>query len=128
MTLRNTGSIAAMVVNSIDNIPSSVNSGTNIQDWIELGALRVGNYTGTTPTITNVEDKFQPILFDIGRMFTLAKMVGVGADFNFSLGEFAVNKGASSSSDSSQLDLVVQNVNMELKNLGKNIPYNVVGV
>lgn len=126
MTLRNTGSLAVMVVNSIDNIPSSVNSGTNIQDWIELGALRVGNYTGNTPTISNVEDKYQPVLFDMGRMFALAKMAGVGVDFNFALGEFSVNKGQSSSSDIAQLDMVAQNVNIELKNLGKNIPFNVV--
>ena len=123
MVSMNTGSLAQLVRDSIDSVPTSVDSGTNIVDWINLGAQRAANYTGQTVSTDNVAAAFQPMLFDWGRVMVLSKMMGVGVDFNVSLGEFSVSK-SEASPEMTQLKISMDNVKMELLSIGKQIPFS----
>ena len=126
MTSMNSGSIAAYVRNSIDQIPATVDSGTNIVDWINFAAQRVANAVGEVVNTDDIPAKFQPVLFDWGRVMCLSKMIGVGVDFSVSLGEFSVSKAEGSSPEFTQMRASMDNVKAELKALGQQMPFAMV--
>ena len=125
MAAMNIGSIVELVQNSIDNIPSTVDSGNNIRDWVRIGIVRFQNYSGQGIDETSITQTFQAVLFDYGRMMVLSKMLGVGVDFSASLGEFSVDK-SSGGADKSQLTDVLTLINQEMKSIGRDMPFQMV--
>lgn len=109
-----TGSIADDVRGAIDDIPTSVDSGTNIQNWIEKGKIMIQNYLGVTISNSDVPEAYQHALFNIGCAYTLAKMVGAGLNFNVSLGSFTSSR---KNVENPQLKFHIDMLNTDLKNL-----------
>lgn len=112
-----TAQIAADVRNMIEDIPSTVDSGTNIQSWIEKGKIVVQNYTGDTISSSDVPEKYQSVLFNIGCVYTLSKMVGAGLNFNVSLGSFSASR---KNVENPQLKMHLDFLNSDLRNLGQS--------
>jgi len=119
MTGANTGSIAEFVVDLIYNIPDSVNSGTNIVNWVEMGKRYVQNWTGDTISSDSIPEKYQTVLTNLGCAYTLSKMIGTNIDFNVRIGEFNASKVPSDSPESTQMNFYLAQVNEELKSIGR---------
>ena len=121
---QSTGSIKTWVVDSIYNIPTTVNSGTNIQDWVERGKRFVQNWTGETISSTSVPEKYQNLLFYYGAASTLSKMVGANVDFNVRVGEFTATKTPPDNPDTVQMKHYLEQANAELIAVGKKVAFN----
>lgn len=120
MTDLNTGSLAVWVTESIEDIPSEINSGTHIQDLVERGLFTVQNHTGATISTAVVPDKYKNILTNLGCAYTLSQMAGTGLDFDGKIGEFQVRKGGvKGNSNSERADWYISQVNEDLKNIGR---------
>lgn len=113
------GSIADQVRNGIDNIPSSVDSGTHLNNLITRSIRFVENYTGQSISTTAIPTKYQGLLEDFGKALVHSQMAGVGIDFNVRLGNFSVEKGSSSNVDVGRANYFLGMVNAELKLIGR---------
>ena len=119
MTNLNTGSIAVFVVDSIEDIPTSINSGTHIEDLVTRGLYTVQNWTGDTIS-TTVQDKYKSVLTNLGIAYTLSQMAGTGVDFDARIGEFSVRKGGGKGNvNADRAGWYVDQVNEELKSIGR---------
>lgn len=116
-----TANIATNVQDAISEIPASVDSGTNIQDWIEKAAITVENYTGSAINNNDVVENCQAILFNLGCAYTLSKMISVGVNFDVSLGEFKVSKGTRETPQSRQMKHHLDMATRDLKMVGSKI-------
>ena len=116
-----TTEIAELVKDNIEDIPETVDSGTNIKNWVEQGKIHVQNYTGDIITNSDVTEKYQAVLFNIGCAYTLSKMVGTGVDFDAKIGEFDVKKGTRETPQSRQAKMHIEFANNDLRNLGHHI-------
>lgn len=118
MTNFNTGSISTFAYNRVDGVPSAI-SGTVMAQYAELSVYQLENWTGDSIGTTAIDQKYVPFLTEMTVAMTLGRMHGVGIDFNWSLGEFNVSKGSSSSTEVLQIDLALKNAERELSNLSK---------
>lgn len=122
MVLMNTGSIAERAYNRIDSVPAAI-SGTVMQNYAEEATRLIENYTGTTIGTTSIGTSHQNILINLCSAYTLSRMIGIGVDFNYSLGDFSVNKGGKESPESKQVETWLNLATMELKLLGRKISF-----
>jgi len=118
-----TGSIADWVRDSIYNIPGTVDSGTNITDWVNKGLRYVQNWTGETISTTEVPTKYQTVLTNLGCAYTLAKMMGTNVDFDVRVGEFTASKVPPDSPEKSQMTFYMDQSNEELRSIGRKNRY-----
>ncbi len=114
----NVGSVADFAYNRIDEVPSTV-SGTVMQQYAQLSVYQLGNWLGTTLTTTSFDEKYMPFLVEYTVAQTLARMHGIGADFNWALGQFNVSKGTGASSETLQVEVAMKNAELALKILGR---------
>lgn len=127
MTLSaNTGSIAQYVRDSIYNIPSYVDSGANLTNWVELARIDIQNYTGETINSDNVAEKYITILRNWGCAYALSKMIGARVDFDVVLGELKVSKVNKDIPEKVELDFFVLQANQSMKLIGRHQPFKKV--
>ena len=123
MVDRNAGSIVDMIFQSMDSVPSLISG--NIPNMVDLARIRVQNYTGASiPQSGTIPEKYVPVIYELARATGLAQMAGVGADFNYSLGELSVSKGAGDA-NLSTLEAAVNSANQELHALGRKNHFRV---
>ena len=116
----NTGSLAVFVTESIEDLPSTIDSGTHIENLVKRGLRTVQNWTGDTISTTNVPTKYQTVLTNLGIAYTLSQMAGTGVDFNARVGEFTVSKGgAGGNVNAERAGWYVEQVNEELRSIGR---------
>jgi hypothetical protein len=113
------GSIKTWVTDAIHDIPTAVNSGNNIQDYVEKGIRYVENWTGDSISYTDIPRKYQTVVTNLGCAYTLARMMGTNVDFNIKLGTFTATKVPYDSPEVEQLNYYVNQANMDLMNLGR---------
>lgn len=118
----NTGSIAEYASYLIDAVPSTI-SGTVMQKMAELSVRQVENFTGQSIGLTGIDSKYHSMLANITAGYTAARMAGVGADFSYQLGEFRVDKGASTNPLISQSASFFSMANSDLKSLGQRTSF-----
>lgn len=127
MAIFNIGSIVERIKGRVENIPSGtgeVGSGNYI-DWFVEGTINDINSNEkiqSSITETNIEPKFQNILVNIGCAYTLAKMNGIGVNFDFDLEGFKVKKSGKSPHHQ-DIDFYLKQANSTLDNMGKKINY-----
>lgn len=124
---QSTGSLAAQVQMRVQDIPSTLSIGS-ITEMLDFEKIYLQNYTGETISSSTVPEKYQNMLIHLGCAQILSNKAGVGVDFDVQLGEFRVNKGASQSTDVSQLTHHLNQANMELKMLAHKGLSKVYGV
>jgi|SRR3990167_83929 len=120
MVARNTGSIGALIYDSIDNLPSTI-SGTIISDMVDMARIDVQNILDESIG-TSIDEKYQSILYHLGRAQALGKLHSVGVGFNVSLGEFTVSKGATDAIGG-EIQSALDRANASLKGLGRRVRY-----
>jgi hypothetical protein len=120
-TVISTATIAEEVRNQVEDIPTTVDSGTNLRDMVDRGRKMVQNYTGDAVTSSNVSDTHHAVLFNLGCAYTLGKMIGTGVDFDVKLAEFDVKKGTRETPQSRQMKMHLDLVNQDLRNIGHKI-------
>ncbi len=114
----NIGSIADFAYNRIDGVTTAI-SGTVMQQFATQAVYSVENWTGASITTTAIDQKYVPLLTELTVAMTLARMHGIGVDFNWALGEFSVQKGTGASTEALQVDLALKNAERELQSLGR---------
>jgi len=124
--IANTGSIAQYVREQITDIPSSIDSGTNLINYVEFGRIDVQNFTGETINSDNVNEKYISILRSMGCVYTLTNMIGARVDFDVKLGELNVTKVNKDIPEKVELDTFVSQANMSMKMIGRHIGYKKV--
>lgn len=110
----NSGSVAQRVRDEIANIPSSVDSGVNLQNWVEQASSQLTVLTDTTIDNANIPEQFKTILINMGCMYTLAKMLGTNVDYDMRLGEFSTVKSDKLSPEFRQLNFYINQINQGL--------------
>jgi len=84
----------------------------------------IANYTGdTTISSTNIPEKYQNILINLTTALVASRIHGIGAQFNWNLGDFSVNKGKGSSPEADQVEWFLKLARDELEFIGKDTPY-----
>lgn len=116
-----TDDITQQVKDSIEDIPTTVDSGTNIYDWVNKARIFVQNYTGNSINEADVPERFQGVLWNLGCAYTLSKMIGTGVDFDAKLGEFDVKKGTRETPQGRQMKTHLTMANNDMKNIGHKI-------
>src|SRR3990167_5898103 len=81
--------IVTRIQNRIKDIPSALGS-PQIAGFVEEAASEVGNFTGSTPTLSNIGSSHFSVLTNLGAAYTLAYMEGVGVSYN--LGRMRIEK------------------------------------
>ena len=116
------GSLAVASLDRIQDPPSTVSNGS-VQNYIEFTMEDIKNWFGETSiSTTSVPPKYQNILVNLGAAYVMGRKMGVGVDFDFTLGEFRASRGAASSSpDYQQLKFFVDQANMGLKSLFRTV-------
>lgn len=122
----NIGSVVEYVRDSIYNIPSYVDSGNNIQNFIDLSRIEVQNYTGESIDTTNITEKYIPLLKNMGCAYVLSKMIGARVDFDVTLGELKVTKVSKEIPEKVELDFFIQQANFSMRMIGRKIPFKKV--
>lgn len=116
--IANTGSIATYAYNRIDSVPSTI-SGTAMAQYAETAVYQLENWTKTSIGTTSIDQKYVPFLTEMTVAMTLARMHGVGVDFNYALGDFKVDRGSASSSEALQVDIALKTAQRELIAIGR---------
>ena len=124
--IANTGSIAQYIRNQIYDIPSYVDSGNTLIEYVELSRIDVQNFTGETINSDNVNEKYINILKNLGCAYVLSKMIGARVDFDVKLGELNVTKVNKNIPEKVELDILVANANQSMKMIGRHIGYKKV--
>lgn len=124
--IANTGSIAQYIRNQIYDIPSYVDSGNTLIEYVELSRIDVQNFTGETINSDNVNEKYINILRNFGCAYVLSKMIGARVDFDVKLGELNVTKVNKDIPEKVELDAFVSNANQSMKMIGRSIGYKKV--
>ena len=122
----NTGSIVDFVKDQIYDIPSYVDSGNNINNYIERARIDIQNFTGETISSTNIAEKYINILTNMGCAYVLSKMIGARVDFDVKLGELNVTKVNKDIPEKVELDFFVNQANESMKMIGRKIGYKKV--
>ena len=113
----NIGSIADRAFFRISEVPTAI-SGTVMQNYAEESIRFVNNYAQQSLGTTGIGERWQNILINLTEAYTRARMDDAGADFNWTLGEFSVNKNGVSSSHSKRAEQLFNNAVSELKSIG----------
>lgn len=122
----NIGSVVVFVRDSIYNIPTYVDSGNNIQNYIDLSRIEIQNFTGETIDTTNIAEKYIPLLKNMGCAYVLSKMIGARVDFDVTLGELKVSKVNDDIPEKVELDFFLQQANFSMRMIGRKIPFKKV--
>ncbi len=109
------------VIHRIDSVPTNITGSPVIWEYLDDARIDVGNIIGAAISNSSVDEKYQSILKNLAAAYTLARMNGVGVDYDYSLGNFRVSKGAGGS-NTQQIDFLLGQVNNSIKNL-KTIPF-----
>jgi lipocalin len=121
MAVMNAGSVADRAWKRLEDVPVAI-SGEVMEGFVEEIAMDLQNYTGDTIAITNIPEKFQNIFVNLTAAYTVMRMHGLGADFDWSLGEFNVKKGGTASA-TDQAKFFLGQAQSGMKNLGRGISY-----
>lgn len=116
----NVGSIAHQAWQTLSDVPSSI-SGQVMQDIAQQSVFFTNNYLKTSIGSTGIADTYFSILVNLTKAWTLSRMANVGAQFNWHLGEFSVNKGGSNNTEQVQVQQFFDMAMMELKFIGRPI-------
>lgn len=111
------------IINRIDEIPSDITGSPIIYEFANDARIDIQNITGETVSESDVPEKYQSILKNLGAAYTLSRMTGVGIDFDYSLGNFRVNKGKNNDMDTNQMEFFISQANMSLKGVGRSVPF-----
>ncbi len=112
------------VINRIDGLPTATITGSPvIWSYVNDARLFVQNITRLTISASSIDETFSQIITDLGAAYVVSRMTGVGVTFDYSLGNFKVNRGQRTLANTSQLDHFVSMANMSLKYLGTKIPF-----
>ena len=111
------------VIYRIDEIPSSITGSPVIYALIDDARKDVQNITGESISASSVPEKYQSILSNLGTVYTLSRMTGVGVDFSYKLGNFNIDKGKASDANASQMEFLISMANKSLNMIGVKIPF-----
>ena len=111
------------VINRIDSIPSSITGSPIIYELLNDARIDVQNILDVSIGESDVAEKYQPIIKNIGAAYTLSRMTGIGVDFDYSLGNFRVSKSSSGDPDAKQLQFFIDQANRSINGIGRTIPY-----
>lgn len=116
------GSIATQSLDRIQDPPSTVSNGS-VQSYIEFAMEDIKNWFGESSiSTTAVPVKYQNILVNLGAAYVMGRKLGVGVDFDFSLGEFRASRGAATNSpDAQQLRFFIEQINMGMKGAHRDV-------
>lgn len=122
MSIWNIGSLTTFVYGIVENIPAGI-SGNNLNEIAYQQVLFAEQYTGDTIGSLAIAEKYQPALIDLtaSEVINLMNLTGIDVS-SISLGPLSVNKGASSSTDTTSKRLKENGVE-KLRILGKNVKF-----
>ena len=73
--------------------------------------------------LRNGFDGVEDILINLTTALVASRIHGIGAQFNWNLGDFSVNKGKGSSPEADQVEWFLKLARDELEFIGKDTPY-----
>lgn len=111
------------VINRINDIPSSITGSPMIYEWLNDARIDVGNIMCDTISESNVPEKYQSIIKNIGAAYTLGYMNGIGVDFDYSIGDFSVKKGSKEDPNSKQIQFFLDQAKNAMNNMCRDINY-----
>lgn len=120
MVARNTGSIAEEALKLIDSVPANVSGA--MASMADLARIDLQNTLDVTIG-TSIDEKYQGILINLTAAYALGRMLSIGTDFNFSLGEFRVDKGSEGRAETQQIKFFLDRANASIKGLGRTLRY-----
>ena len=114
--------VGSIVLNMIENVPSTI-SGATLWNITDNEIYYAENFTGDTIGTTAIAQEYQPAIISLSAASVLRMMEMTGADVsNIRLGDFAISKGASSSSSTTAEALREDGLN-KLQALGEVCNY-----
>lgn len=119
-TLNNVG-IGSVVLNMIENVPSSI-SGATLWNIVDNERFNAQNQTGVTIS-SDISEKYQPAIISLSAsaVVRLMELTGIDAT-SMRLGDFNVNKGGQSNTAITSAALREDGMN-KLQNLGFTFDY-----
>lgn len=115
-------------MNRIDELPSNITGSPIVYEFLDDSRIFVQNITGETISSDNVPEKYHAILKNLGALYILSRMTGIGVDFDYSLGSFKVKKGGSSNANRTQMEFLANQVNQSLLYLGRKIIFKATNI
>jgi len=112
-----TGSVASTALLLLDSVPDAVSGA--MATYAEMARNKINAILGTSLSTSGISPTYQTPMIDLTAAFALGKMANVGVDYNWSLGEFSVSKGASSSPEFQQVKFLMDDFNMCMKGIGR---------
>ena len=94
-----------------------------MQDVAYQSMLFANNYLKTSIGSNSIAETYIGPIVNLTKAWTLARMANVGAQFNWHLGEFSVNKGGSANTEQVQVQQFFDMAMAELKNIGKPLRF-----
>ena len=85
--------------------------------------LFTNNFLKTGIGSNTIGDTYQSPIVNLTKAWTLARMANVGAQYSWKLGEFSVDKGASSNTEAQQVKIFFDMAMMELRFIGRPIAF-----
>lgn len=118
----NLGSVAASVLDLVENVPTNI-SGTRLLEIADRQRQRVEEHTGTAIGSNAIGIRYQEAILQLSIAKTVKDMMSLGADASkIKLGDFEVSKGSSSN-----LDVIYKNsmesAKDELNSLGTKVSF-----
>ena len=117
------GSIADRAWQGLNDVPSDI-SGAVMQTIAYQAVLFTNNYLRTGIGSNSIGDTHQSPIINLTKAWTLARMSDVGAQFNWSLSDFSVDKGAGTNTEAMQVKQFFDMAMMELKFIGRPMSFS----
>ena len=118
----NLGSVAHWSWIGLNDVPSAI-SGTVMQDIALQSVFFTNNFLKTSISGNSISDAYFNPIVNLTKAWTLARMANVGAQYSWHLGEFSVDKGASSNVEAVQVKTFFDAAIMELQQIGKPLRF-----
>jgi len=112
-------------IGSIVQIDSSISAG-DLAIMVENAKVHVENMTGQGVNLADIGSSFQGPLVNLGAAFALSKQTGIGVDFSYRIGNFQVDKGKANDPNSTQLQFLLEQANLQIATIGRPIRFGKV--
>ena len=110
--------IANLAWESLNDVPPAI-SGAVMQDMVDQARLFANSYTRQSIGSNAIDEAYAGPIINLTKAYALGRMAQVGASFNWSLGEFRVDKGAGTNVEATQVQQWYDAAVQELQFIGR---------
>ena len=110
--------MATEIASRFGTLPDGITE-ANITTWLGYVKNDLTNYTGESISISDVPDKYQNILINLGLAYVTSRKINAQIGFNISLGEFSVSAPTGLTGN---IQFFIDLANSSLQSIGRNVP------